>query len=251
VTRGADGGSRHTALEVHAMARARGRLVPVLVVLLDDGAGTAEGERLRQLADQTGGSVTSATSTASLPDLLPGLAGRALDRWTLSFRAPLWQASKSRHSISLAVDHDGARRGVDDTYDTADALPRAWWSSPLLWLSLLALGLVAVAAFFLLQRRQQGLLVHDGDEDDGVWYEVFSFPVTVGGAEGNDIVLADGQVSRNHAVLERRGRIVELADLNSENGTFVNGERIVRRALADGDRLSLGPAVHLIYEARG
>jgi pSer/pThr/pTyr-binding forkhead associated (FHA) protein len=111
--------------------------------------------------------------------------------------------------------------------------------------------LVAGTAFVALQRRQQGLLVHDGGADEGVWYEIFAFPITVGGADGNDIVLASAQVSRNHAVLERRGRTVELADLNSENGTFVNGERIVRRALADGDRVSLGPAVHLIYEARG
>jgi hypothetical protein len=251
VTRGADGGSRRTALDVHAMARSRSRVVPVMIVLLDDGGASAEGERLRQLAAQTGGSALSATSAASLPDLLPALAARALDRWVLSFRVPGWDRARSRHAISLAVEHDGARRSADDTYDTADALPEAWWRSPLPWLSLLAVVLVAGAAFVALQRRQQGLLVHDGDAEDGVWYEVFAFPVTVGGADGNDIVLANAQVSRNHAVLERRGRIVELADLNSENGTFVNGERIVRRVLADGDRVSLGPAVHLIYEARG
>ncbi len=251
VTRGADGGSRRTALEVHAMAHSRGRLVPVMIVLLDDGGASAEGERLRQLAAQTGGAVTSATSAASLPDLLPEIAARALGRWVLEFRVPGWDRARSRHAISLTVDHDGARRGCDDTYDTADALPGAWWRSPLLWLSGLAVLLAAGAAFLALRRRQQGLLVHDGDAEDGVWYEVFAYPVTVGGADGNDIVLANTQVSRNHAVLERRGRTVELADLNSENGTFVNGERIVRRVLADGDRVSLGPAVHLIYEARG
>ena len=60
----------------------------------------------------------------------------------------------------------------------------------------------------------------------------------------------ESEVSRNHAVLERRGRNIELADLNSENGTLVNGERITRRVLAEGDRISLGDAVHLIFEAR-
>ena len=93
--------------------------------------------------------------------------------------------------------------------------------------------------------------MHDGDADDGVWYEVFALPATLGAAAGNDLVLADAQVSRNHAVLEGRGRNIELVDLNSENGTFVNGERISRRVLADGDRVALGPDVHLIYEARG
>ena len=100
------------------------------------------------------------------------------------------------------------------------------------------------------RRRQMCLLVHDGDDQDGIWYEVFTLPVTLGGAEGNDIVFPESEVSRNHAVLERRGRNIELADLNSENGTLVNGERITRRVLAEGDRISLGDAVHLIFEAR-
>ena len=103
----------------------------------------------------------------------------------------------------------------------------------------------------LTRQRQRCLFVHDGDADDGVWYSVYALPATLGAAAGNDLVLADPQVSRNHAVLEGRGRNIELVDLNSENGTFVNGERISRRVLADGDRVALGPDVHLIYEARG
>ena len=92
--------------------------------------------------------------------------------------------------------------------------------------------------------------MHDGDGQDGTWYEVFRLPLRVGAAEGNDIVLADSLVSRNHAVFERRGRTIELVDLNSENGTLVNDERVARRVLADGDRVSLGPDVHLVFEAR-
>jgi pSer/pThr/pTyr-binding forkhead associated (FHA) protein len=92
--------------------------------------------------------------------------------------------------------------------------------------------------------------VHDGDDDDGIWYEIFGLPLTLGGEAGNDVVLADPRVSRHHAVIERRGRQVELSDLNSENGTFVNGEPITRRVLADGDLVSLGESVHLVYEAR-
>jgi pSer/pThr/pTyr-binding forkhead associated (FHA) protein len=111
--------------------------------------------------------------------------------------------------------------------------------------------LAGLAAWWLASRpRQQCLLVHDGDAQEGVWYEVFRLPVRVGAAEGNDIVFADPHVSRQHAVFERRGRTVELVDLNSENGTLVNAERVARRVLADGDRVSLGPDVHLVYEAR-
>jgi pSer/pThr/pTyr-binding forkhead associated (FHA) protein len=68
---------------------------------------------------------------------------------------------------------------------------------------------------------------------------------------GNDLVFPEGRVSRNHAVLERRGSAIELSDLNSENGTFVNGDRITRRRLAQGDRIRLGGSVELTFEGRG
>jgi pSer/pThr/pTyr-binding forkhead associated (FHA) protein len=69
------------------------------------------------------------------------------------------------------------------------------------------------------------LVVRSGEEA-GCSFEIFGLPVTLGAAVGNDLVFPDARMSRNHAVLERRGSSVELADLNSENGTFVNGDRI-------------------------
>ncbi|HEV2105975.1 MAG TPA: FHA domain-containing protein, partial [Candidatus Eisenbacteria bacterium] len=250
VTRGADGGSRHKLLDVVAVARGNDRLVPVLVALIGDQGPAGEADRLQRLTEHTGGSFTRAASAADLATTLPAQLDRGLHRWVLTFPAPGWDRTRPQHRLGVQVAVGAERREQDLAYDTADVLAPPWWRSPLPWL-LVGLLLAAALALPLARRRRQlCLLVHDGDEDDGVWYEVFSLPLTLGGAAGNDVVFADGQVSRNHAVLERRGRIVELADLNSENGTFVNGERISRRVLADGDRISLGPAVHLVYEAR-
>lgn len=50
-------------------------------------------------------------------------------------------------------------------------------------------------------------------------------------------------VSRRHAVLVRYRGAVHLVDLNSVNGTFLNGERLIGEVpvpLKDGDRVSLG-----------
>lgn len=251
LTRGSDGGSRHGSLEVLAMARLPQRLTPIMVVLLGDTGVSPEADRLRRLAAHAGGALTVVTSPFAVASRLPSLAARALDHWLLSFRAPGWDRHAAGHRIGIVVEAAGAHRSVEATYDTRDVLVAPWWSAPLLWLTLLAAAVLAVAGLALTRRRQRGLLVHDHDADDGVWYELFAFPVTLGAVAGNDIVFQDEQVSRNHAVLERKGRIVELVDLNSENGTFVNGERVTRRTLADGDRLSLGSAVHVIYEARG
>ena len=64
---------------------------------------------------------------------------------------------------------------------------------------------------------------------------------TIGRSEESDIFLVDPSVSRNHAVLNITGSAVEVDDLNSTNGTFVNGERITgKRRVVSGDVLTFG-----------
>jgi pSer/pThr/pTyr-binding forkhead associated (FHA) protein len=46
------------------------------------------------------------------------------------------------------------------------------------------------------------------------------------GRQDGDLVLEDSEVSRRHAVLRREGESIVVEDLDSTNGTFVNGERI-------------------------
>jgi pSer/pThr/pTyr-binding forkhead associated (FHA) protein len=61
------------------------------------------------------------------------------------------------------------------------------------------------------------------------------------GREKADIVVADPEVSRRHAIVRLVGDGLEIADANSANGTFVNDSRIdgVRR-LSDGDAVRVG-----------
>lgn len=55
-----------------------------------------------------------------------------------------------------------------------------------------------------------------------------------------DIQLKDAEVSRRHAMLEIRGEDAALIDLGSTNGTFVDGERIERSAIAHQNEFTLG-----------
>ncbi len=58
----------------------------------------------------------------------------------------------------------------------------------------------------------------------------------------NDAVVDHPSVSRFHARITRRDGAFVIADLNSTNGTFVNGERVVReRFLQPGDAIRIGP----------
>ncbi|HBY94737.1 MAG TPA: ABC transporter ATP-binding protein [Chloroflexi bacterium] len=68
--------------------------------------------------------------------------------------------------------------------------------------------------------------------------------LTIGRDPQNDVALNHPAISRNHARLTQRGGAVVIEDLDSSNGTFVNGERLVvgqPRPLRPGDTIRVGP----------
>jgi pSer/pThr/pTyr-binding forkhead associated (FHA) protein len=72
--------------------------------------------------------------------------------------------------------------------------------------------------------------------------------VTLGRATDNGLVLADGRVSRHHARISvRRGTLV-YTDLQSTNGSRVNGTPVDEVVLGVGDRIELGDTL-LVIEA--
>jgi len=64
--------------------------------------------------------------------------------------------------------------------------------------------------------------------------------VSVGRDAHNNVPIPDPAISRVHCRLETRGTTVLLSDLNSTNGTWVNGRRVQHEELADGDRILVG-----------
>ena len=65
-----------------------------------------------------------------------------------------------------------------------------------------------------------------------------------------DVRLMDPGISRRHCRIVPRGRSYTIEDLDSTNGTFVNGERIKRAKLTGGERAQIGPdvVVRLAFE---
>ena len=65
--------------------------------------------------------------------------------------------------------------------------------------------------------------------------------IRIGKAEDNDYIADDVYVSRYHAKLERdeNGNLF-IEDLNSTNGTFVNGNRVMRKKISSTDQVKLG-----------
>ena len=67
--------------------------------------------------------------------------------------------------------------------------------------------------------------------------------LTIGRDQRNDVVIADLLASRQHAELVRHGDRWLLTDLNSANGTFVNGQRIRRQEIGPDDVVGIGHAL--------
>lgn len=64
--------------------------------------------------------------------------------------------------------------------------------------------------------------------------------LSIGRVPDADLSLPDELTSRHHARIAWEGDAPAVEDLGSTNGTFVNGERVKRRKLQDGDRLLIG-----------
>jgi pSer/pThr/pTyr-binding forkhead associated (FHA) protein len=72
---------------------------------------------------------------------------------------------------------------------------------------------------------------------------------TIGRATRADFIVDAALVSRVHCRLTAGATELEVVDLDSTNGTFVNGERITRVVVREGDRLGVG-RVELIVSRR-
>ncbi|MDX1600356.1 MAG: FHA domain-containing protein [Anaerolineales bacterium] len=93
-------------------------------------------------------------------------------------------------------------------------------------------------------------LIERTGPNPGQTHELNKDSLTIGRDVTNDIVIADAEVSRQHARINRTPGGHVLEDLGSTNGTFVNGERLVSpRVLNPGDLVGLGENVTLTFNA--
>jgi hypothetical protein len=88
--------------------------------------------------------------------------------------------------------------------------------------------------------RGAALVIRSGGGRAGESFVLELDRLSVGRRPDSDIFLDDVTVSRDHAVLVRRGGDYFLDDCGSLNGTYVNRRRIESHRLADGDELQIG-----------
>lgn len=234
---GKDGGSGHTLEEIIEYSRGdevRPRTLVFTIGYARFGGGGLDS--LRHLARETGASDFRATSTIDLA----------------SFFNEVWRQMKQSYVVRYPGSMDGRRHTVEvcvegqcDTRSAAYPYVRGpLWP----WFAGGGVAVVALAAMLLLRRRDSmGRLVFRGGPRDGEVVALRGSRVRIGALADNEIVIASGHASRYHARIVRHGRDVEIEDLNSSNGTFVNGMRVRTSPLRSGDKIRVAD-VDMVYE---
>ena len=95
-----------------------------------------------------------------------------------------------------------------------------------------------VGAMFKVELRLQDLTIKEYGLQDGD-------NLTIGRLPGNDIVIREKSVSRQHASIARQKDSLVISDKGSKNGTIINGERVESAELSDGDVVWIGSKYHL------
>ena len=87
------------------------------------------------------------------------------------------------------------------------------------------------------------LLFNNGDH-----YSIHKKITTIGRSEGNDLIIDNLRLSRQHARISIENGQIVLTDLGSMTGTFVNGNKIQRHVLSSGDVVTLGDVSMVFVE---
>lgn len=140
---------------------------------------------------------------------------RAQRQRVTELEADLRAAESHVHRLEALLRQPGARQG-EEPVDTAQTGSRATLA-----------GEVATRYLLLLEGDTETL-----------------FPLrmrtSIGRDPDNDIQIDSRFISRHHAVVHVGARHTVVEDLGSTNGVLVNGERVRRRALSEGDLLTIG-----------
>ncbi len=96
-------------------------------------------------------------------------------------------------------------------------------------------------------KQDRHLLVRVQGTQLGKVYRLGQTPFHIGRSQDSELWLRDDGVSRRHARLTFEGGVYVIQDLDSANGTFVQGQRVSKQVLHDGDLIQLGPAAVFRY----
>lgn len=235
---GKDGGSQHSLEQIIEKAKGNEVRPPALVFTIGYARFGGEGlASLKKLSDDTKADFLQATSTIHLS----------------SFFGDIWRQMKRSYVVRYPGDLDGELHTVEVSVDgQTSRFTKRYPKGPFrpgLYLAVAGLVSALGAGVWLAARgRPAGRLVFQTGPRAGEVVALRKGRIRIGAVEeNNDVVIPSDTVSRYHAVIYRKRGKVEIEDVGSANGTFVNGMAIRTSPLQPRDKVRLAD-VELVYE---
>jgi hypothetical protein len=239
---GRDGGSEAGFEDVIAITRGGGTEPRIPVFTIGYTGRGADGlDTLRQLASETG---ADSTRAVDLNEFYDDVLRQMRQSYVLRFETALDGGS---HEIQLAIESasDSRLSAYPAVYaPTGDTPPYAAWGA--------GVALVLLAAFAvreIVRRRPPTATVRfvDGPRAEER-IALVGNRARIGALPDNEIAIPAPSVSRFHAEIQIRGGDYRIVDLDSTNGTRINGAPIREAELRSGDRIRVGE-IELVFEA--
>lgn len=239
---GRDGGSEASFEDVIAIARGGGSEPRIPVFTIGYTGRGADGlDTLRQLASETG---ADSTRAVDLNEFYDDVLRQMRQSYVLRFETDLDGAT---HQIKLAIESasDSRAAAFPAVYSpTGDTPPYAAWGA-----GVVLVLLAAVAVREIMRRRPPTAtlrFVEGPRADERI--SLVGDRARIGALPDNEVAIPVQSVSRFHAEIQIHGTEYKIVDLDSTNGTRINGAPIREAALRDGDRIRVGE-IELVFEA--
>jgi pSer/pThr/pTyr-binding forkhead associated (FHA) protein len=166
-------------------------------------------------------------------DFVPALC-RQMESWLHDAAEDQGFTAIDRMRVQITGDESVPRRAIQVTAAIADrpGLGRAEQEA------------IQRTEMFRVIRDTSGMtpirLRFTGGAQNGIEFIIRKPVTTLGRALDNDIVIDAGDISRHHARLELADEQIRIVDLNSTNGTRVNGKSIRSQSVRTGDEVAFG-----------
>jgi hypothetical protein len=241
---GRDGSSQHGLEEILVLAAGRPAepRLPIFTIGYD-GRGAEGLDALRRIAAASNADSAREVEAAEFyDDVLRQMRGS----FVLRFSANLDGAP---HEVSVEVEGKSDTRGT--AYPAVQGVPSVSLQTPWQLPALIAAAVLLALALLLSRRgRRAGVakLRFVGGPLAGKEVDLRAGRTRIGALAENDVAVSAPSVSRVHAEIRSEGDQWVIVDLDSTNGTRVNGAPVTSAPLRSGDRIRLGE-VEALFEA--
>ena len=218
---------------------------------------------LSRVAERTYGIYQKVDEIESLEGAIRDLAPKLLKQYVVDMKSPGLPAEK----VDLRLDGETPNKEkVSHTYPKKVAIPPTPtdWKKILTWVGIGVGSLFGLILFIWMIKKIANWRKNRPEEEEeaeeraeysgphkgvlrvktgplaGQIFHLVEEITTIGSLAGNQIIIQDEGVSKRHAGIKIEDMRYELADFNSTNGTWVNGRKINRQFLKDGDEVKIG-----------